>query len=171
MVFSILRSIQAWSAHDHRIRCARPLWRQIHEELCRRGDGRRESGAFLLGKRQQGRRSILDVVYYDDIAPGALRTGAILVPSRAYGRLWEECRRRGLGVVADVHTHRGSAYQSAVDSSHPMISEQGHVAFILPYFAMGPAMSADLGVYEYQGGGSWRDFMGSSATRYFLRTI
>jgi proteasome lid subunit RPN8/RPN11 len=171
MVFSILRTIQAWSVPDHRIRCTRRLWRRIHDELRRRGRGSRESGAFLLGSQQNGRRSILDVVYYDDVAPDSLRFGAILVPSRAYSKLWEECRHRGLEVVADVHTHPGGAYQSSIDSAHPMISERGHVAFIIPTFAMGPAMSVDLGVYEYQGAGSWRDFSGPSATRYFLRTV
>ena len=171
MVFSILRTIQAWSAPRHGIRCTRAVWRRIHGELRVRGEGRRESGAFLLGTRQNGRRLILDAVYYDDVAPGALRSGAILVPGHAYAKLWDECRRRGLEVVADVHTHPRAAYQSSIDSKHPMISERGHVAFIIPFFAMGSPMSSELGMYEYQGGGSWHDYSGPFAKRFFLRTV
>lgn len=171
MIFSILRTIQAWAAPDHRLRCSRGLWNQIWAELRDRSAGVRESGAFLLGSVAHDRRIILDAVYYDDLAPESLRSGAILFPGRAYGRLWEECRRRSMQVVADVHTHPGPARQSSVDRNHPMIAERGHVALIVPEFATGQVREADLGVYEYQGAKAWRNHSGSSASRYFLRTL
>jgi proteasome lid subunit RPN8/RPN11 len=41
-------------------------------------------------------------------------------------------------VLADVHTHPGlDSSQSETDRTHPMISESGHVALIVPSYAKG----------------------------------
>jgi len=171
MIFSLLATIQAWWASDHQIRCSRRLWRRILRELQRRSDGRRESGAFLLGRRHGSHRVILDAVYYDDIAPESLYLGAILFPGNGYGKLWAICRERGLEVVADVHTHPGLARQSPIDRAHPMIAEKGHFAFIVPNYATGPFRDSEIGMYEYQGAKMWNDHSRASTSRYFLRTL
>src|SRR5665213_89940 len=147
MIYSILRTTQAWLATSHRIRCSNPIWRRILAELGRRSDGHRESGAFLLGRMANPHRVILDAVYYDDIAPESLHRGAILFPGHAYSKLWELCRDRGLEVVADVHTHPGGAQQSPVDRAHPMLAEIGHVALIVPDYARSHSLESGLGIY------------------------
>ena len=53
-----------------------------------------------------------------------------------FAALWRICRERGLDVLGDVHTHAGPGpRQSEADRTNPMISEPGHMAFILPQFA------------------------------------
>lgn len=120
-----------------------------------------------MGRRAGNHREILDVVFYDDLAPESLVDGRIVFPSGGYGPLWRRCRERRMEVVADVHTHPGIARQSPTDREHPMISERGHVALIVPDFAMRHFYAAELGVYEYLGAHQWNDRSGSN---FFIRT-
>lgn len=141
------------------------LWDELLGELATRGNGIRESGAFLLGEAAaKGRpRCVTDAVYYDDLDPTSL-TGGISFSGSAYGRLWDECDARGLAVVADVHTHPGRLVgQSATDRAHPMLAQSGHVALIVPDFAQHSVGAAEVGVHEYLGDGEWRSALGAVA--------
>lgn len=129
------------------------MWWGVLHELRRRGEGRRESGAFFLGSNEGQRRLIRGVLYYDDLDPHALDTGAILLDGAVYARVFRECERRGMRVVADVHTHPGRSAQSCIDQEHPMIREAGHLALILPRYAV--KNGGAIGLYEYRGGRAW----------------
>jgi len=170
MISSTRDRILAWLVPEHRLRCLRTLWNRMLDELAWRGLGERESGAFLVGRLWGERREILDVVYYDDLAPEALVDGTILFPGGAFGALWRRCRQRRMQVVADIHTHPTVARQSWTDREHPMIAEVGHIALIAPRFARRPFDDRELGIYEYLGGHQWRDRSGASAGRFFVRT-
>jgi len=74
---------------------------------------------------------------------------------RYYSGLWELCRKTGLVVVADAHTHPDGAYQSHSDQANPMISSAGHIAIIVPRFAAAPVRTSELGVYLYHGAKKW----------------
>lgn len=137
--------------------CERALWDAGTCELrLRTNGGRRESGAFLLGKRGSPSR-IERFVFYDDIDPGALRTGIVLIDGRLLGGLWKICRASGLDVVADVHIHPGAYHQSASDKANPVIAEKNHLALILPDYARGSNLPGRIGVHRYLGNRRWRD--------------
>ena len=142
------------------------LWQELLSELRGRGDGRRESGAFLLGPDANDRpRYVADVAYYDDLDPTSL-TGGISFSGSAYARLWDECVERGLDVVGDVHTHPGQwVGQSPTDRDHPMLPQAGHVGLIVPHFAEKALAARDVGVHEYLGDGHWRSWLGRAAGR------
>jgi len=167
MSFSIRATIRGFVAPEHRLTCSSRLWRALLLQLQRRGNGRTESGAFLLGRSSGARRCIDQVAYYDDLDPDALRTGIVIFDGRGYGPLWTLCRETGLTVVADVHTHGGAARQSTLDRANPMIATAGHVAIIVPSFAQGRIQLSDLGIYEYEGAHRWRDHSGPNANRHF----
>lgn len=152
------------------IRCDGALWAEGVAELARRGgSGRRESGAFLLGETApRGARRIRRFVYYDDLEPDCLNSGCVVFQGTGYGPLWETCRRANLSVVADVHTHPYQPYQSDLDRRHPMVAVAGHVALIVPEFALGPTAPADLGIYEYLGEHEWLDRSHPHAPGFFL---
>jgi hypothetical protein len=137
-------------------------------ELHRRGRRRHESGAFLLGVERGGERHAVDVIYYDDLDTRAYDSGVCILHGDAFSRLWEQCRARGLMVVADLHTHPGRAIQSASDRTNPMVARQGHIAVIVPNFAAAPVNYAELGIYEYQGDHSWHDRSPRSRARRFI---
>lgn len=130
------------------------LWRELLQGLRARGGGSRESGAFLLGAVGEQRR-VSVIVFYDEIDPAAFDTGIIQIDGGCMADLWRICRERGLVVVADVHTHPGGAGQSESDRLHPIIAEPGHVALIVPNFAMEPVNLWEVGLYRYLGAFRW----------------
>jgi proteasome lid subunit RPN8/RPN11 len=171
MIFSILATIRAFAAPDHVISCSAALWRDCIHEIERRGTGRRESGAFLLGVervvRGRSRREVRQFVCYDDLDPRSLDTGIIDFDGAGYTPLWDLCRKTGLKVVADVHTHPERARQSNTDRRNPMIAVRGHVALIVPDFAQRVPSPASLGMYEYRGAHQWTDYTGPLLGRRF----
>ncbi|MGH3302825.1 MAG: hypothetical protein ACRDOK_14300 [Streptosporangiaceae bacterium] len=95
------------------------------------------------------------IAYYDDLDPDCL-TGAITFTGNGYTALAATCRRDGLQIAADIHTHPGRwVGQSQTDATHPMVALPGHVAIIAPHFAQRAVQLTDLGVHHYQGNGQW----------------
>lgn len=168
MNFSIRETINRLLAPWHELSCSWWLWRRLLAALRERGlYGRRESGAFLLGRRQGGRAQVVAFILYDDLDPRCLETGIVRFDGRYFDGLWESCEARGLSVVADVHTHPGSSDQSESDRAHPMISRAGHVALIVPRFAARPVRQAELGVYRYEGSKRWFVVPARERRRFF----
>ena len=167
MTFSIRRTIRAFVAPEHRLSCARGLWRWTLAELDRRGRRSHEAGAFLLGREVDGRAEVAQVVFYDDLDPGAYRSGVCILYGVSFAKLWAHCRKIGLKTLADVHTHGGVARQSESDRTNPMIARAGHVAIIVPNFAVAPVPHDRLGIYEYRGNHAWNDYGGARAGFFY----
>jgi proteasome lid subunit RPN8/RPN11 len=146
---------------------AQELWQRLLLALRERGyQGRRESGAFLLGHRTESESRISEFVLYDDLDPHSLDRGIVHFDGRYYGALWERCRRTGLIVVADVHTHPFGSQQSLSDRTHPMIAMAGHIALILPRFAMDDAPREEIGMYRYLGAQRWHTVPARERARF-----
>lgn len=169
MGFSLIATIRAFVAPDHKLRCSSRLWRGIVAELERRGESRHEAGAFLLGLNEGEQKEVHEAVYYDELDPRAYDSGVCVLHGDAFAQLWSLCRDKGLTVVADAHTHPAAAFQSASDRTNPMVAREGHIAIIVPNFARWPIRLGALGVYEYVGDHIWRDRGGLNARRYFYR--
>ena len=142
----------------------RKTWRALLAALQQRGQGRRESGAFLVTSKPE-RAFVTDFVLYDDLDPDCL-TGGIDFHGIGYHRLGEYCRDRGVRVVADVHTHPGEhTRQSPMDQQHPMVPRVGHIALVVPNFAEGRIRSQDVGVHRYRPDHAWEAWQGRDAAR------
>ena len=134
------------------------LWAKVIFQLKRRGRGKRESGAFLLGPQDSAAGIATAFICYDDLDPDAYLSGAISFHAAGYAALWKHCREKDLQVLADVHTHPGHYIsQSSIDQRNPMIPVKGHTAMIVPNFARTGWWSLSaVGVYEYLGDFKWR---------------
>ncbi|RKS78642.1 hypothetical protein BZB76_0059 [Actinomadura pelletieri DSM 43383] len=141
------------------------------QELARRGEGVRESGAFLLTPIDTAAgspRPVTDTAYYDDLDPDCL-TGGISFGAIGYSALNRYCRRQGVQVAADIHTHPGPLVrQSRIDRDNPMIALPGHVAIIVPHFAQGRILPTDLGVHVFGGAEGWTSTYGRAVTETLL---
>jgi len=157
MISSIKTIIRAFAAPEHRLNCPTLLWVRTMAELHRRTQRRHESGAFLLGHDHGVRRAAVDVVFYDDLDPAAYASGVCILHAGAFAKLWAICRTRKLSVVADIHTHPGTAFQSEADRTNPMVAQPGHIAIIVPGFAASPVGYEDLCIHEYQGEHRWAE--------------
>jgi hypothetical protein len=130
-------------------------WQEMTDELERRAGGTRESGAFLLARRDRDQRSVAAIVYFDDLDHRAVR-GGIELGAAAFARLWDRCRELDLRVIGDVHTHpAGWVCQSDIDRANPMIAQAGHVAVIVPNLAAGLGGTGGVGVHLYRGDQGW----------------
>lgn len=140
------------------ISVGRLFWCRLIGELRRRGNGSRESGAFLLARPES--RHLIQALYYDDLDPHCLDDGYINFNGAGYSGLTRSCQESGLRVLADVHTHPGSwTGQSQADRKHPMMPRTGHVALIVPHFARVNFLSlTGVGAFLYHGEGKWTDF-------------
>ena len=115
----------------------------------------------------------ISFVCYDDLDPDAYEGGAIAFHAVGHAALWELCEKRGLRVLADVHTHPGSYIrQSPTDQRNPMIPLQGHIALIVPHFANTPWWALDsAGVYEYLGNFEWHSYARADGQRPVRLTL
>jgi proteasome lid subunit RPN8/RPN11 len=140
-------------------------WRALLRQLGRRGQGRKEAGAFLLGRPGRDQFKVRKVVYLDDLDPTCLN-GGIHFQGLAYSKLWDICEAGGLRVIGDVHTHPGSSvHQSSIDAENPMVSQAGHVALIVPYLATRKVDPSQVGVHLYLGHDGWTTWTGADAAK------
>jgi hypothetical protein len=169
MNFSIAATIRHLLSPQHELSCSWFLWRRLTADLRQRGrNATRESGAFLLGRQPDGEPArIVDFVLYDDLDPHSLDTGIVRFDGKSFGKLWALCRARGLTVVADIHVHPGGSGQSASDKAHPMITQSGHLALILPDFARTPILRDRIGIYRYLGNQAWQTVPGAERRAFF----
>jgi proteasome lid subunit RPN8/RPN11 len=149
------------------------LWRKLILQLRRRSAGRRESGAFLLGKQCGNSARATTYICYVDLDPLAYQSGAIAFHATGYAALWQYCREKKIQIVADVHTHPGaSVRQSSIDERNPMVPVVGHTALIVPHFARAPWWSLRaVGIYEYVGDFKWRARDASEKPRRITLTL
>jgi len=168
MTFFTHRNMFALLFPRTRLTCRRHLWQEILRELRDRGHGRRESGGFFLGRSDENGRVIEAFLPYDAIDPNCLQ-GHILFDGSKMDLVWAECRRRGLQVVADVHTHPGGYGQSGIDRANAMIPEIGHIALIIPNFADEEYLPGEIGIYEFNGNGRWTDHSARGRKFFKLR--
>lgn len=140
------------------------MWLRILRSLRIRGEGVRESGAFLLSDPDQ--TNVSDYLLYDDIDPNALDKGLVDFDPTLLGEVWEYCNQRDLKVIADIHTHppMGGVQQSISDKMHPAIPQKGHIAMIVPNYSKDWFLSLDdVGIYKYLGNKKWETITNGNA--------
>lgn len=154
MTTTVAPSVIAEAREKARFKMPRRRWRHLLAELRRRGEGRRESGAFLLADRDGDR--VVRVAYYDDLDAHCL-TGGISFASSGFTELWRICGAENVRVVADVHTHPSTwVAQSNIDATNPMMARVGHVAMIVPSYGHARRVE-ECGVHIYLGSRRWID--------------
>ena len=131
-------------------------WFRLVSGLRKRGEGVRESGAFLLTKKDGDR--ICKIIFYDELDPEVSNTGIIRFDGSGYVKLWPLLKKWGMEVVADIHTHPGeNTSQSHADETHPMIRLKGHIALIVPDFASNRWLKPnECSGYLYRGSFNWK---------------
>ncbi len=58
----------------------------------------------------------------------------------------------GLRMIAQVHSHPGRAYHSATDDQYAVVTIEGGLSLVVPYFARGPADIMQWAVYRLNHG-------------------
>ena len=163
MKFSILTHAQWLLGQLPELVFSEDLWAYGVCELHRRTEESHESGAFLLGRRAGRTRSVFQFLFYDDVDPDCFRHGIVEFDGRRLGLVWQRCRVAGVSVVADVHVHPRGYGQSPSDKANPIMPNMGHVALILPNYASHVRIIGGVGVYEYRGNRTWKNYSRAGA--------
>jgi proteasome lid subunit RPN8/RPN11 len=80
-----------------------------------------------------------------------------------------ETRRRGLIVLAQVHSHPGPAFHSGTDNCYPFVFSEGFFSIVVPYFGkrgMDPLWKCR--VYRYGRDEKWHELVKKDIQRTFL---
>lgn len=170
MGFSTIRTMLARFFPPARLNCSRSLWAKLSRDLRARGHGRREAGAFLLGTIEGQARTIRDYLPYDEVDPNCLQ-GAIVFDGSLMDMVWDHCAKRGLELVADIHTHPRGYQQSGIDQANPMVPRRGHLALILPDYAARVFQPGEIGIFELRGVRDWIDHSSRGASFFRLRWL
>lgn len=153
-----MRFFKAMSSSPQSLEFAPGVWRALMEDLRARGNGRRESGAFLLASTKAGDDVVRTWLPYDELEPASFAYAYVRLESATFSKLWDWCGKHDVKVVADVHTHPGSPVQSMSDRAHPMVSLAGHFALIVPWFAQRNPQPIDVSLNVYEGSGNWSSY-------------
>lgn len=138
-------------------------WLTLTWGLRKKGERKRESGAFLISKN--GSDKISKIVFYDELDPNAFKSGIIVFDGKYYSKLDKILQDFDGIVIADIHTHpiSCSTQQSDSDKNHPMCRLKGHIAFIAPNYASNLLlMPKDCGAYLYEGSFQWKTLVNES---------
>lgn len=138
------------------------------DDLRQRGQGWRESGAFLLADAVRRDRVVRSWIPYGVLSPQSLAYPYIRLEPAAFARLWSACRENQLEVVADIHTHPGGPRQSPSDRAHPMVALPGHVALIAPRFALHDPRPIDCSFNVYLGNHLWVSLLRRDAETHII---
>jgi proteasome lid subunit RPN8/RPN11 len=158
-----MNSFKATSSSPPVVEFAAGVWTALMEDLRVRGQGRRESGAFLLAAADGVTSTVSSWLPYDELAPESLAFAYVRLEPEAFTRLWAFCADKRVKVVADIHTHPKGPGQSPSDKKHPMVAFTGHVALIAPWFAQRSPTPYDVSLNVYQGAGAWLNYYGEEA--------
>jgi len=147
---------------------SRLKWLKLLCDLNFKGEGRRESGAFLLGKK--GSRKVCHYICYDELYEDAFSSGYIVLERVAWVRLWDFCSKNKMQVLADIHTHPSEwTAQSPSDMQNPLVSQAGHIAMIAPCYAKYWWRGLrGIGIHEYKGSNRWQGWSSNSGKVRFV---
>jgi hypothetical protein len=81
--------------------------------------------------------------------------GRFQVPLRARQRLTRELAGSGQVLVAQVHSHPGAAFHSAIDDAEAIPRRRGSYSLVVPDFGARPHLLDGAALYRRDGSGSW----------------
>ena len=116
------------------------LWDQTLSLLRDRSNGRRESGAIVLGRRNStSQRVASKVMGYHELCDDRATEVFVELSEAGKLKLYSQLEREHLQLVAMVHTHPESwVGLSPIDQANQLSSRVGFWSIVLPHFGREP---------------------------------
>lgn len=109
------------------------LLREALAELRSCGAGQRECVVYFTGPLAHP--DTADATLHPDHSASA---GGYRVHDRWLSRAWLQLAQEHRAIRAQVHTHPGVAYHSAIDDDFPVVQTAGFLSLVIPRFAQDP---------------------------------
>lgn len=113
------------------------------------GSGKKECVAYWTGTAGDG---FVDRVEHPTHSSSR---GGYNIDDRWLTQFWSALGQRQRSVKAQVHTHPGEAFHSAIDDAWPIVSQQGFVSIVIPNFALGAVTLDDAWIGCLGADGKW----------------
>jgi len=78
------------------------------------------------------------------------------IDSKWLTQLWKQLAASKRSIKAQVHTHPGKAFHSAMDDDWPIVSQAGFLSIVIPNFAAGKPTVENAWIGCLQPNGTWR---------------
>jgi hypothetical protein len=125
-------------------------------QVLRRYGTRGYEGMVLwVGTTSQDRATVIDAWVPPQQSLRDENGVGYFVPGEALVEISSELRSRGVGLIAQVHSHPGRAYHSPADDQYAIVTTNGGFSLVVPNFGRGSDRIADWAVYRLKGS-RWR---------------
>ncbi|PZV34876.1 hypothetical protein B5V02_30105 [Mesorhizobium kowhaii] len=136
-----------------------------HAHLRRVGREGNEGMALWVGVQQDRHFAVTETVIP---AQHHIRTSdgvCVIVPAEELHRLNVWLYKRGLKLLAQIHSHPGRAYHSTTDDAYAVATTVGCLSLVVPNFAREPFDLARVAAYRLDAKANWNEVPSAALTR------
>lgn len=129
-----------------------------------------EGMALWVGVQQEQHFAVTETVIP---AQRHIRTSdgvCVMVPAEELHRLNVWLYRRGLTLLAQIHSHPGRAYHSTTDDAYAIATTVGCLSLVVPNFAREPFDLARVAVYRLDAKANWNEVASAALMRMITIT-
>ncbi|HET6867213.1 MAG TPA: hypothetical protein VFH80_14935 [Solirubrobacteraceae bacterium] len=146
---------------------SRAMLERTADFLRRRGEKGLEATVVWLGRMvDETHAEILQVYAPEQIGYASDEGVAVEVTQQGLAELIGSLPP-GVFVLARVHSHPSSAYHSSLDDDNMLISHEGAISIVVPYFARDGIDLAGCSVNELRHGHGWRELDAAEVAKRF----
>jgi hypothetical protein len=148
----------------------RAILERTAEFLHRRGEEGLEATVAWLGRVvDETHAEIIDAYAPEQIGYASEDGVAVEVTQRGLAEMISALPE-GVFVLVRVHSHPSSAYHSPLDDENMLISHEGAISIVVPYFARAGMELAACSVNELRHGQGWRELRPDEVAERFTVT-
>lgn len=141
-----------------------------HAHLRSVGREGNEGMALWVGVQQDRHFAVAETVIP---AQRHIRTSdgvCVIVPAEELHRLNVWLYKRGLKLLAQIHSHPGRAYHSTTDDAYAVATTVGCLSLVVPNFAREPFDLARVAAYRLDGKANWNEVPPAALARMMTIT-
>lgn len=128
---------------------------EAHEFLRMAGERRAEGFALWAGRREGAVFNVISAIIPAQVAHFTDDGICVSVGPEELHRLNVSLYTERISLIAQLHSHPGSAYHSDTDDAFPIATTVGCLSLVIPDFARFPFSLSSCAVYRLTEGGVW----------------
>lgn len=139
------------------VRLAPELLEHTHETLRKIGEDLVEGLVLWAGRKQGSLFRVETVIRPSQHAVRSEAGLSVRVDRSGIHQVNAYLYKHGMELVAQVHSHPGEAYHSALDDAIPLVTTIGGLSLVVPDFARGPVDVTTYAAYRLSAVGKWEE--------------
>lgn len=126
-----------------------------HQFLRAAGATGREGLVLWIGQKDGTTFNVTELVIPEQRGIRTSDGVCVIIEGNALARLNADLYKRQLQLIAQVHSHPGTAYHSSTDDEYAIATKVGCLSFVIPDFATQPFSLAQCAAYRLSADGEW----------------